>query len=68
MTPFDPVLQKLDVLRGARQIVEFLGVTLNHVYRLFRTPRIPISREGDTRVARRSALKAWYDSGGDDDG
>ncbi len=68
MTTLDPMLQKLDVLRGARQIAEFMGVTLNHVYRLFRTPRIPISREGGTRVARKSALKAWYDSGGDDDG
>ncbi len=68
MTQLDPWLQKLDVLRGARQIAEFMGVTLNHVYRLFCTPRIPISREGGTRVARRSALKAWYDSGGDDDG
>jgi len=60
------MLRKLGALRGARQIVEFLGVTLNHVYRLFRTPRIPITREGGLVVAQRSKLREWYDGGGSD--
>ena len=66
MTQHDPMVQKLDVLRGARQIVEFMGVTLNHVYRLFRTPRIPITREGGFLVAWRSKLRESCDGGGSD--
>ena len=66
MTPFDPMLRKLNVLRGARQIVEFMGVTLGHIYRLLRTPRIPITREGGLVVARRSKLRGWCDGGGGD--
>ena len=46
MTPLNPMLQQLDALRGARQIAEFMGVMLGHVYRLFRTYRIPITRDG----------------------
>ena len=38
MTTLDPMLQKLDALRGTRQIVEFVGVTLGHV---FKAPRDP---------------------------
>ena len=66
MTQHDPMVQKLDVLRGARQIAEFMGVTLNHVYRLFRTPRISIVLEGGFLVARRSKLLGWCDDGGGD--
>ena len=61
MTTLDPMLQKLDVLPGARQIVEFVGVTLGHVCRLFRTPCIPITREGGFLVARRPKLRERYD-------
>jgi len=66
MTQHDPMVQKLDVLRGARQIVEFMGVTLDRVYRLFRTFRIPITREGGLVVAQRSKLREWYDGEGGD--
>ena len=66
MTQHDPMVQKLDVLRGARQIAEFLGVTLGHIYRLLRTPRIPITREGGLVVAWRSKLRGWHDGGGGD--
>ena len=66
MTPLDPMLRKLDALRGARQIVEFVGVTLSHVCRLFRTPRISITREGGLLVAWRSKLRESCDGGGCD--
>ncbi len=66
MTTLDPMLQKLDALRGTRQIVEFVGVTLGHVCRIFRTSRIRISREGSFLVARRSKLREWHDGGGGD--
>ncbi len=66
MTPLNPMLQQLDALRGARQIAEFMGVTLGHIYRLLRTPRIPITREGGFLVAWRSKLREWYDGGGGD--
>ena len=66
MTQHDPMLQKLDALRGARQIVEFMGVTLNHVYRLFRMSCIPIAREGGFLVAWRSKLRESCDGGGSD--
>lgn len=66
MTQHDPMLQQLDVLRGTRQIVELMGVTLGHVYRLLRTSRIPITREGGLVVARRSKLRGWCDGGGGD--
>jgi hypothetical protein len=61
MTTLDPMLQKLDAPRGARQIVELMGVTLGQIYRLFRTPRIPITREGGFLVARRPKLRERYD-------
>ncbi len=66
MTQHEPMVQKLDVLRGARQIVDFMGVTLNHVYRHFRTPRIPITREGGLVVAWQSKLRESCDGGGCD--
>ncbi len=66
MTTLDPMLQKLDAPRGTRQIVEFVGVTLGHFYRLLRTPRIPITREGGFLVAWRSKLRESCDGGGSD--
>ncbi len=66
MTQHDPMVQKLDVLRGTRQIAEFMGVTLNHVCRLFHMSCIPITREGGFLVARRSRLRESCDGGGGD--
>ncbi len=66
MTPLAPMLRKLDALRGARQIAEFMGVTLDRVYRLLRTFRIPITHEGGKLVVRRSKLRERYDGGGGD--
>ena len=68
MTQLDPWLKNMDVLCGAKAIGRFVGVPTNRLYHLVRCPNLPINREGSTRVARRSALKAWYDRGGDDDG
>jgi hypothetical protein len=60
------MLRKLNVLRGARQIVEFVGVTLGHVCRLFRMSCISITREGGFLVAWRSKLRESCDGGGSD--
>ena len=66
MTTLDPMLRKLDVLRGNRQIAEFVGVTLGHVCRLFRMSCIPITGEGGFLVAWRSKLRESCDGGGSD--
>jgi len=46
-----------DILYGAGEIAEFLGVTEMQVYHLARKKRIPVGKLGKTLVASKRALK-----------
>ena len=46
-----------DLLSGAREIAEFLGVNEREVYHLAKTKRLPIGRLGKKLIASRSQLR-----------
>jgi hypothetical protein len=52
-------------LRGAEAIADYIGSTASRVYALVSARRIPVEHDGAAIVAKRRALDAWIEQGGD---
>lgn len=53
-------------IRGAQAIADYLDCPRGRVYALAGTtpPRIPVTRDGSSLIARRSDLDRWLENGG----
>ncbi|WP_411891931.1 hypothetical protein [Yoonia sp. SDW83-1] len=53
---------KIDVLRGAKEIADFLGTTPGRVYRLHQSRQLRTFTEGATICARKTTLIAYIEN------
>lgn len=55
----DPIQLSQDLIFGAGEIAEVLGITTRQVYYIHQQEQMPFFRIGSTLCARRSTLMNW---------